>query len=260
MVRDIGAPEKKRYMRRFFAGKNNIAANEIVIDDPGDVHHITNVLRLKTGAVIEISDSEDFEYSAEIISASQNCVRARILDKNKFAGEPDINITLFQSVPKQGKMESIVQKSTELGVSVIIPVFTARTVAERNGNIKGKILRWRKIAGEAAKQCRRGVVPQIEEEAAFSDMTDMIACNEFDKVIFPYENEKGRSIKDALRELEVKPKDIAVVIGPEGGFAEEEAEALTAAGADAVSLGRTVLRTETAGPAAIAMIMYELEL
>jgi len=247
-------------MSRFFIDKKNIISGEAIIDDRDDIHHIMDVLRLKPGAALEISDSEEWEYSAVLTSVSQKGVRAKILDKNRFAGEPEIKVTLFQGVPKQGKMENIVQKSVELGVHEIVPVFTARTVAARNENFNNKIVRWQKIAGEAAKQCRRGMVPEITEDITFSGMTDIVEDKKFSAVIFPYENEKKRSIKDAIRGIKTKPEKLAVIIGPEGGFSDEEAEALKTAGADAVSLGRTVLRTETAGPAAIAMIMYELEL
>ena len=247
-------------MARFFVGKENIIADEIVIDNREDIHHIANVLRLKEGAVFDVSDSLEWEYRVKLISVSEKMAWSKILDKQRFSAEPNLKVTLFQSIPKQGKMESIIQKSVELGVSSVIPVFTARTVILHSDNFIKKIERWQKVASEAVKQCRRGVVPKVEKEISFSDMISMFDSRKFDAVLFPYENEEGYTIKDALRNLREKPQTLAVVIGPEGGFTDEEASGLKGVGADSVSLGKTVLRTETAGPATIAMVMYELEL
>jgi len=241
-------------MNRFFAGKENIFADEIVINKAEDVHHIKNVLRLKKGSAFIVFDSEEWEYEVELSSVRQSEIRARIIDKNRSFREPEIKITLFQGVPKHGKMETIIQKSVELGVSHIVPVFTARSI----GKTGVKHERLQKVAEEAVKQCRRAFVPSVSKEIRFLDMIDLLG--DFETVIFAYENEENRSIKSALKTFETKPLSLALVIGPEGGFSEEEAEALAGAGASAVSLGRMILRTETAGPAAIAMIMYELEL
>jgi 16S rRNA (uracil1498-N3)-methyltransferase len=127
-----------------------------------------------------------------------------------------------------------------------------------HGNFHKKIDRWQKIADEAVKQCKRGIIPRIQRETTFQEMLNDIV--KYDLIIFPYENEENRTIKDFLRNLAEKPKKAAVVIGPEGGFSDQEAEALKKIGARSVSLGKTILRTETAGMAAIAMTMYELEL
>jgi len=255
MVRYSGAERKRHNMSRFFADKKNIRGSEIVIDSAEDIHHIKNVLRLKENAVFDVSDSEEWEYKVRLTYMSKKEIRAAILDKQKFAGEPELNTTLFQAVPKAGKMEAIIQKSVELGVKRIVPVFTLRTIPAA-----GKEERWQKIAAEAVKQCRRGIIPEVAEAVSVTEAARVFRSGRFDKVIFPYENATGRSIKDALRSLHEKPGSLAVIIGPEGGFSDEEAELLVSAGADAVTLGKTILRTETAGPAAIAMIMYELEL
>jgi len=155
-------------------------------------------------------------------------------------------------------MELIIQKAVELGAFQIVPVFTDRSVVTDNGKMGKKIERWQKIADEAVKQCKRGIIPRISEELKFKEMVGKL--KNFDLVLFPYENEENRSIKDSLRFLAEKPRNVAIIIGPEGGFSDQEATALKAVGADCVTLGKTVLRTETAGLAAIAMIMYELEL
>ncbi len=253
-------------MRRFFTGPENIGQNIIVIDDHDDIHHIMNVLRLKEGDEIDVSDKVEWEYRASIISMSAEEVQLRILDKQTFASEPLTRVTLFQGIPRQGKMETVIQKTTELGIHRIVPVFMDRTVVVNRGNFDKKTDRWQKVADEAAKQCKRGTVPNVSDAAGMRDVIGELA--DFDLVIMPYENEKNTTIKDVLLEMtnpttiEVfgKPEHIAVIIGPEGGFSDEEAKAIVKAGGKSVSLGKTILRTETAAIAAVAMIMYELEL
>lgn len=215
-------------------------------------------MRLKEGAEIDVSDSAEWEYMAEIVSIDEDEVLLKILDKQKFAREPEIEVTLFQGIPKAGKMETIIQKCVELGVYSIVPVFMERTVVVEKGNFGKKLERWQKISDEAVKQCKRGRIPQIEEQRKFSEMLGDLSS--FDLILFPYENEQNYSIKDCLRRLTEKPKSIAVVIGPEGGFSDKEAKAMDEAGAERVTLGKTILRTETAGMATLAMTMYELEL
>ncbi|MCL1981788.1 MAG: 16S rRNA (uracil(1498)-N(3))-methyltransferase [Clostridiales bacterium] len=260
MVRDFGPVEEFRSMSRFFVDKGQIAAGEVIISAQSDIRHITQALRLKEGDRFEVSDSEQWEYEVELSHSSKSEVRAKILDKQRFSREPALKVTLFQGIPKHGKMESIIQKSVELGASSIVPVIMARTVpAGKDGFLK-KTERWQKVSSEAVKQCRRGVVPKVAPAAAFSEMAEVIGTGKFDAAVFPYENEEECTIKDALRGLEGKPGSLALAIGPEGGFSDEEAALLKEAGALPVSLGKTILRTETAGPAAIAMVMYELEL
>jgi len=245
-------------MTRFFVNRDNVGVGSIIIDDPGDVHHIRDVLRMKTGDEIVVSDSDTWEYRCSISAVGRTSVDAGILDKQKFAGEPDVRITLFQGMPKKDKLELIVQKATELGAAEIVPVFTGRTVVARRENFGKKIERLEKIALSAAKQCGRGKAPRIDPGMDLKEMPEVL--KRFQVIIFPYENEDSRTIKEALRGIGRKPDEMAVIIGPEGGFAEEEALLLKNAGAESVTLGNTILRTETAGIAALAMCMYELEL
>ena len=253
-------------MRRFFVPPENVGEKYITIDDKNDLHHMERVLRLSAGDRLDISDSQVWEYRTEIVSIDEDCAKVLILDKQKFSSEPDIKITLFQGIPKQGKMELIVQKAVELGVSSIIPVFTDRTVVSDKGNFSKKIQRWQKISDEAVKQCRRGIIPQISQAVKMTEVID--SFGDFDLVLFPYENEDGVTIKDVLRQQngssdnakELNVESIAVIIGPEGGFSREEAERITGSGGQSVSLGKTILRTETASLAALSMIIYEMEL
>ena len=157
-----------------------------------------------------------------------------------------------------GKMETIIQKSVELGVYSIVPIITARTIVTEKHGIEKKLDRWNRVSAEAVKQCKRGIVPEVKKSLNFNEMLDDLA--QYDLVLFPYEDENDASIKDVLRNLKDKKENIAVIIGPEGGFSQEEAQAVVDAGGKSVSLGKTILRTETAGPATLAMIMYELEI
>lgn len=243
---------------KLFADAGCIGDKYIKITDKGDIRHLSKVLRLKEGDKVDVSDSVEWEYRTEIVSISEEEVLLTIIDKQKFAREPELEVTLFQGVPKAGKMETIIQKCVELGVHAIVPVFMERTIVVEKGNFGKKLDRWQKISDEAVKQCKRGMVPQVEEQVRFSEMLKKLAA--YDLILFPYENEADYSIKDCLRNLSEKPKSVAIIIGPEGGFADREAAALDEAGAARVTLGKTILRTETAGMAALAMTMYELEL
>lgn len=245
-------------MARFFVDASDVQDNTISIRSKEDIKHIAKVLRLKEGDKLEISDSSQWEYEVEIEFIDSEVIETVILDKQKFAREPEVQVTLFQGIPKQSKMETIVQKCVELGVYSIVPVFMDRTVVVDKGKFDKKIERWQKVSSEAVKQCRRGIIPEVCPAVKSKELPAIL--QEYDLILFPYENETGRTIKDSLRSLEQKPASVAVIIGPEGGFSDKEAEELKAAGADCVSLGKTILRTETAGLAALSMIMYELEL
>ncbi len=245
-------------MSRFFTDASNIGSDIIRITDKQDIKHLSKVLRLKEGDSVDVSDSAEWEYKAVIEQIFDDEVVLKILDKQEFAREPQLQVTLFQGVPKAGKMETIIQKSVELGVHAIVPVFMDRTVVVEKGNFSKKLDRWQKISDEAVKQCKRGRIPEVLGQKKFAQVLDDI--KEYDLILFPYENESGYSIKDCLRGLKEKPQSIAIIIGPEGGFSDREAELLDEIGAERVTLGKTILRTETAGMAALAMTMYELEL
>lgn len=245
-------------MSRFFVEQGNVHSDTISITDKEDMKHIVKVLRLGVGDKLDISDSAEFEYETEIISLDNGEVELKILDKQRFTREPKVKLTLFQGIPKQGKMELIIQKSVELGVHAIVPVFTHRTVVQDKGDFQKKIQRWQKVSDEAVKQCKRGIIPQIAGSMTFRQAIESLKG--FDLVLFPYENEEAFTMKDCLRGLSNPPEKVAVIIGPEGGFSDEEAALLKDLGAQCVTLGKTILRTETAGIVALAMVLYELEL
>lgn len=269
-------------MSRFFVDPSDVTERYIYLSDRGDLHHMKKVLRLSIGDELDVSDGTAWEYHVRIEALDEDEAKLLILDKQKFAREPRLQVTLFQGIPKAGKMEGIIQKSVELGVHAIVPVFMERTVVVDKGNFGKKQDRWQKISDEAVKQCKRGIIPEVGSAVKFSGMLDVLP--NYDLILFPYENEENRTIKDCLRQITRRaeaadeaqaeaangeaaggvrsglPETVAIIIGPEGGFSEKEARLLDEAGAERVSLGKTILRTETAGPAALAMTMYELEL
>ena len=248
-------------MRRFIAAPEQIDGKHIYLTDKEDLHHLRKVLRLSIGDTLDISDGTAWEYRAEIISLTEKEACLTILDKQKFAREPNLLVTLYQGIPKAAKMEGIIQKTVELGVHQIVPVFMERTVVVDKGNFEKKLVRWQKISDEAVKQCKRGYIPKISSAIYFPQM--IADLKEYELVLFPYENEEKETIKDCLRKITESgecPKQVAIIIGPEGGFSEKEAAVLCEKEAVSVSLGKTILRTETAGPAALAMTMYDLEL
>jgi 16S rRNA (uracil1498-N3)-methyltransferase len=246
-------------MNRFFVTPDQIRDGEAVLSRKEDLHHLRNVLRLRPGDKIALSDSVRYEYVGEISALEPGEARIRLLEgPTVFPREPEVRVTLFQGVPKQGKLEVILQKSVELGAAAVVPVFTARTVVADRGNWDKKSLRYRTVAAEAAAQSGRGILPEVGDPVGFDRLPGLLES--FEAVAFLYENEADYNLKDFLKNLTKKPRSLALVVGPEGGFAPEEAARLSEAGFRPVSLGRTILRTETAGPAALAMVMYELEL
>lgn len=258
-------------MIKFFVEPDAVCGANIYLDKPEDIRHLTKVLRAKIGDAVAISDGMDWEYETEIAGIDAECVTLRILDKQKFAREPRVRVSLYQGIPKASKMEVIIQKTVEMGVDAIIPTFMERTVVVDKGQFGKKLSRWQKISDEAVKQCKRGMIPEVRQPLLFAEALKELA-GDYDLVICPYENEENRTMKDCLREFAAKESHgesdkkvtrIAVIIGPEGGFSEKEIEKLkeaTNGTAELVSLGKTILRTETAGLAALAMIMYEMEL
>lgn len=253
-------------MNRFFVDLQQIKEKEIHIVNKDDIKHISKVLRMNLGDFIEISDGDRFEYVGKIESFSTDAVVCLIQDKQSFVTEPNTRVTLFQGVPKQGKMETIIQKCVELGIYDIVPVFTSRTVVvgKDEGKMQSKTDRWQKISDEAVKQCKRGIKPQVGKPITFKELVKALKeAPQGNLILFPYENEENYNIKQALRAYKEKNKsecNVMIIIGPEGGFSEEEAVSLKEVGAECVTLGKTTLRTETAGPATLAMVMYELEL
>lgn len=242
-------------MHRFFVDSENINSKEIIIDGE-DVKHIKSSLRLEIGAEIEISNKKGRDYRCKISEINNDTIVCEIIETYKSKGESDIDIILFQGLPKSTKMELIIQKSTELGVKEIVPLATERCVVKINDKKKEKkkIERWSRIAQEAAKQSKRGIIPEISSVTSFKDALKTL--KDEDVIIVPYESEENLGIKTVLKTI--TSKKINIIIGPEGGFEESEIEALKEINSKIVTLGPRILRTETAGFTTSALILYEL--
>ncbi len=244
-------------MYRFFVEDNIFSGNDIRISG-SDYNHIKNVLRMKKGEEVLISDGNDREYLCSIREYNEDEVILNIEDIMGTSRELSAKITLFQGLPKGDKMEQIIQKTVELGVSEIVPVAMKRCVVKLDDKKAGKkIERWNGIALSAAKQSKRGIIPEVKEVMTFKEALKM--ASDMDACLVPYENAEGiegaRKLVDSMKDK----KSIGIFIGPEGGFDESEIELALENGAKTLTLGRRILRTETAGMTMLSILMFALE-
>lgn len=239
-------------MFRYFCADDNIKEN-IVIVDGGDARHLKTILRAETGEKIAVV-TESKEYIAEIVEINKDDIFCEIVEEIERNNETKVNITLCQGIPKQTKMETIIQQNVELGVKNFIPLITERTVVKLNDKDREnkKLERWRKIAKESSKQSKRNVIPTVEDIITVKKLVERLK-QEDAQIIVPYELEDMKVLKDVLKE----PKEnYYIIIGPEGGFDIREVEMLKEIGAHIVTLGKRILRTETAGIVAASVVMY----
>ncbi len=246
-------------MPKFFINNNQIQDDVINIVGE-DVNHIANVLRKKIGDevnICNISTSENF--LCQIMEINKENVICKIKDILNNETESNVNITIFQGLPKAEKMELIIQKCTELGAKTFVPVQMERCIVKLDRKQEEKKLeRWQKIAETAAKQCGRNVIPKVENVINFKNLLNLI--EKYDIVLLAYENEEKYSLKDALKNIDKEQNlNIGLIVGPEGGITTNEVEELVKAGAVRVTLGKRILRTETVGIAVTGIIMYEFE-
>lgn len=242
-------------MRRFFTEPENINGDEIRIIE--DAAHITRVLRMNVGDEIVVFDGSGTEYFSKLISVGAKECLAKVFEKTVSELEPKMKISIFQGLPKTGKMESIIQKAVELGVYEIVPVMTARSVVRIEGKSGAeKTKRWNKISLEAAKQCGRSVIPRVLAPITFDEA--LLKMQKLDLPIMPYE-ELGHMGSRGLKELlcAFDGSSVGVIIGPEGGFSDKEAEMAKQLGIHTVGLGKRILRTETVASTIASIIMYE---
>lgn len=252
--------EKENVMYQFFVEPSQINVNDNCVTITGsDVNHIKNVLRMRQGEEISVSNGLDGkEYRCGILALEPDRVICELRFIKEDGVELPAKVYLFQGLPKGDKMELIIQKAVELGVYQIIPVAAKRCVVKLDDKkAAGKVARWQGIAEAAAKQSKRGVIPQVTEVQSFSQAVKM--ATDTDVRLIPYELAEGM---EKTREIigGLKPgQSIAVFIGPEGGFEEAEIEEACKNGIEPVTLGKRILRTETAGMTVLSWIMYQLE-
>ena len=259
---------------RFFICKEDINNEEISIGG-SDARHIYSSLRLSAGEKIVVCDGRGMDYLCELTSISQHGARARILSSGPNEGEPGVKITLYQSLPRADKFEYVIQKCVEAGVYKILPVLSE--FAQYHDRAKGEggkrlLERWRRIAHEAAKQSGRGIIPEIGGFIRFTDAVS--ACSSDQNIqtggkitLIAYEYEDDKSLKSEL--ISYKERQFAapinfaprihLFIGPEGGFSKDEIDMCERGKIIPITLGRRILRTETAGLFALSQIMYEFE-
>ncbi len=244
-------------MHRFMVEPENIDNGMITLVDE-DLKHLRQVLRIEPGEVIRVFDGTGMEYEATLLTVEKNRAIAKVLFAFQSEAEPKTRVTLFQGLPKGEKMELVIQKAVELGVHKIVPVITQRTVVQLDRKDREKKAeRWNRIAKEAAKQCRRAYVPEVSAPIEFKEVIG--AFERFDAALMFYENEEKKCLKELLKCYNInKIKDIALLIGPEGGFSEHEVEKCVLSGYTIASLGKRILRTETAAISALSIIMYEM--
>ena len=247
-------------MYKFFITQKQIEQNTAKILGE-DVKHIANVLRLKKlDDIIICNKNTNYSYEAKINEITKEYIMCDIIKKIEETVESDMDIDLYQGLPKADKMEYIIQKATELGVKNIYPVSMERCIVKIDKKCEmKKIERWNKIAESAAKQSKRDYIPKVENIINIENICQK--AKKYDIIIVAYENEKENTLKTVLKKIDLQNNlKIGVVIGPEGGIAEDEVKELAKSGAKIVSLGNRILRTETASLVVLSNIIYEYEL
>lgn len=246
-------------MPKFFVENHQVIEEKTIHIFDEDVKHIKNVLRLKIGDIIQVCSFESRKnYLCEITSIQDDKIDCEIKNILESEAEPKNKIDVYQALPKQEKMEWILQKGAELGMEKLIPVVTSRCVVKLDEkDAAKKIARWQKIVESAAKQSGRDMIPKVEKLHTLKMVYEKI--KEYDVFLLAYENEQIHTLKQELKELSNKENRIAILIGPEGGLTEEEVLSLKENGAKVITLGKRILRTETASMHMISNILYELE-
>lgn len=244
-------------MYHFFVNETQIEEKQITILGT-DVNHIKNVLRMKIGEKILVSNGSNRDYLCEITQIASDVVQAGILEIDETGTELPARIYLFQGLPKADKMELIIQKAVELGVYEIVPVATKRSIVKLDAKKEeSKQKRWQAIAESAAKQSKRMLIPNITSVMTFKEA--LRYAQTFEHKLVPYENATGmQGTKEILNQI--KPgTSIGVWIGPEGGFEEDEIDLAVQNGCEKITLGKRILRTETAGLTTLSILMFLLE-
>ena len=250
-------------MPRFFVRQEQIDGDVVNILGE-DAHHLSRSLRMAAGEMITVCDMQGNEYDCELVGFMDKCVTAKIIDRRHSENEPACYVRLFQALPKGDKLDSIIQKAVECGVSEIIPFQSERCIVRIKGDSEEKKnQRRQRIASEAAKQCGRSVIPMVKESVDFLAMLDM--AKESELCLFCYEGDGTLPLGVILREEAEKnggalPRSISIIIGSEGGFSQNEAQMCQGLGMRMTGLGKRILRTETASGFVLACLVCFSEL
>lgn len=245
-------------MYRFYVSADQLAEKEVFISG-GDVNHIKNVLRLEVGDWIVACDGNGTDYVSRIQSICSDEVVASIEKVQPTGTELPVRITLFQGMPKKDKLELIIQKAVELGACEIVPVMTKRTVVKlsEEKKINKRLERWQSIAYAAAKQCDRGIIPTIHKPVSYEEALAM--ADQLDYNVIPYELQTGMEEARKIVDQACKQRSLGIFIGPEGGFEPEEVERAMTRNIHPMTLGKRILRTETAGMALLSILMFQMQ-
>lgn len=244
-------------MQHFFVTPSQVKGEYIFIEG-SDVNHMKNVLRMRPGEDVTISDGNNCRYLCKVDHYEEETAVLRITEEKGVDTELSSRLYLFQGLPKQDKMELIVQKAVELGVYQVIPVAVKRCVVKLDAKkAKKKQERWQQIAQSAAKQAGRGYIPQVAEVMSYKEA--LMYAKELDVVLIPYELAEGMKETKKIISSITPGQSVGIFIGPEGGFEKEEVESAIGEGAKAVTLGKRILRTETAGLTTLSVLMFHLE-
>ena len=244
-------------MQHFFVSPEQVREEKIYVEG-SDVNHMKNVLRMKLHEKAEISDGESRTYLCEVEAYEEDVAVLHILEEMEADTEPASKLYLFQGLPKSDKMELIVQKAVELGVYQVIPVAMKRSVVRLDDKKAAKKAdRWNSIAESAAKQAGRNRIPEVTMPLSYKEALKM--AEELDVILLPYELAGGmEATREVIRQIK-SGQSVGIFIGPEGGFEPEEVDVAVSRGAKVITLGKRILRTETAGLATLAVLMFELE-
>lgn len=245
-------------MYRFYVSADQLAEKEVFISG-GDVNHIKNVLRLEVGDWIVACDGNGTDYVSRIQSICSDEVVASIEKVQPTGTELPVRITLFQGMPKKDKLELIIQKAVELGACEIVPVMTKRTVVKlsEKKKINKRLERWQSIAYAAAKQCDRGIIPTVHKPVSYEEALAM--ADQLDYNVIPYELQTGMEEARKIVDQACKQRFLGIFIGPEGGFEPEEVERAMTRNIHPMTLGKRILRTETAGMALLSILMFQMQ-
>lgn len=244
-------------MYRFYIEPSQKQGDTIEITGE-DVNHIKNVLRMKNGEKLILCDGAGTDYVCELAGSRERNLVAAISEEKKSDTELPVRLVLFQGLPKKDKMELIIQKAVELGASEIVPVVTKRTIVKtEGGKEEKKLTRWQAIAESAAKQSGRGVIPKVCPIHTWKEA--LASMGNLDYNVILYENAEGMKPTAECLKAAGEKESIGIFVGPEGGFTEEEVTQTTEHGAECLSLGKRILRTETAGLAMLSMLMLAIE-